>query len=146
MSILQEKWWVVVKNWWRKLGEYRVTSYFCQSNTFSIYIFIHLELLHTLYGSSMSIIQKKWRQTVKNSWNETVSTIVTLVTLWRDVTGSGCCQGLFNSTFIYSTFFYTDNIFRYYFILLWWLRVPNNLFDLQVEFFSCLSFFFSSTN
>ena len=45
----------------------------------------------------MFILQKKWRETVENSWDGTVSTIVTLIALWHDVTGYGCCQELFNS-------------------------------------------------
>ena len=40
---------------------------------------------------------------VKYSWNGIVSTIVTFVTLWHNVTGSGSYQGLFNSTSTDST-------------------------------------------
>ena len=42
---------------------------------------------------------------VKYLWNGIVSTIVTFVTLWHDVTGSGSYQGLFNSTITWSYYF-----------------------------------------
>ena len=66
---------------------------FLWNQCISIYIF-YIWNYYILYlnhiGYYMSILQKKWRETVKNSWNRTVSAIVTLVTVWLHVTSSGC--------------------------------------------------------
>ena len=86
------------------MGEYGVTSYFCHINAFSTcfpYILSYYILYVIQMSYYMSILQKYWREMVKNSWNGTVSTIVTLVTLWHDVTGSGSYQRLFTSIYRY---------------------------------------------
>ena len=65
-----------------------------------IYIF-HIWNYYILYLTQvnyyMSNLQKKWMEMVRNSWNRTVSAIVTLVTVWPHVTGSGGYRELFNS-------------------------------------------------
>ena len=100
MFILQEKWRGMVKNWQRKLGGYIVTPVLCHINAFFTY-FLYIWSYYILYvnqvGYFMFILQKNWRETVENSWNGTVSTIVTLIILWHDVTGYSCYQELFNS-------------------------------------------------
>ena len=103
MSILQKKWKDMVKNWWRKLEGYGVTWDFCEINAFSFHIWNYYIVYLTQVGYYMSILQKKWMETVKNSWNRTVSAIVTLVTLWPHVTGSGCYRELFNSSSSYTS-------------------------------------------
>ena len=69
-----------------------------------IYIF-HIWNYYILYLTQvnyyMSNLQKKWMEMVRNSWNRTVSAIVTLVTVWPHVTGSGGYRELFNSNLIH---------------------------------------------
>ena len=93
MSILQNKWKEMVKNWWRNLKGYGVTWDFCEINALS-YIYFTFKIITyfiwLIWAITYLFCKKKWRETVKNSWNRTVSAIVTLVTVWPYVTGSGC--------------------------------------------------------
>ena len=52
----------------------------------------------------MSIVPKKWRETIKNSWYFNVSTFVMYRGVTRDVTGPWPSQGLFTPTLCYLPF------------------------------------------
>ena len=47
----------------------------------------------------VSIVQKKWRETIENSWNYNVSTFVTCRGVTRDITGPRPSQGLVTPTY-----------------------------------------------
>ena len=77
----------MVKNWWRK-SHIIFLSCWCFFKDF-LYIFGYYLLYMNHIGHIMSILQKDSKEMVRNSWNGTVSTFLTYITVWCDVTSSG---------------------------------------------------------